>query len=140
MLYGVLLLLGVGFLLTALVSSDGSDTPKDPEANDQPDFEDGTLTGTDGADIQDLAGIKDLRFVDRGGGPFPDTSNITDNFFYQRSRRALVSLRPTRSPAPTRGAPARFLGATTYTLCPPQPYPNITRRQIAKGRGLSHPS
>lgn len=67
MLYGVLLLLGVGLMFTALDSSDESNGAGDTEPNEQPILEDGTLTGTDGDDLLDLAGIEDLSRVDGGG-------------------------------------------------------------------------
>lgn len=68
MLYGVLLLLGAGLMFTAFDSSDDSNGAGDTEPNEQPILEDGTLTGTDGDDLLDLAGIEDLSHVDGGAG------------------------------------------------------------------------
>lgn len=79
MLYGILLLFGVGLMVTALDSSDDSSGVDDPETNDQPILEDGTLTGTDGNDMLDLAGIQDLSRVDGGSG---DDTVILENEDY----------------------------------------------------------
>lgn len=72
-------------MLTARDCTDYSIRVGNTGPNDQPIPEGGTLTGTDGDDLVDLAGIEDLNRIDggTGAGRFPDAPNITVRFSHK---------------------------------------------------------
>ncbi|PLS19960.1 hypothetical protein [Neptunicoccus cionae] len=78
MIYGLLILLGAGLLVSAIDGSGGSDSTETEDTGDTPVMEEGTLTCTDGADLLDLAEYDGVEKVLGKGGNDAVTSPADD--------------------------------------------------------------